>query len=147
MEEAGAGWVNDQASASTPKRAGGAKSNPKTAGAEAKNGVVSDMDDGAEPVTPKPKVKAQAKSPTKAAGSATKRGRKAKDTDVGGNGPTTEDATPRKKPKVTSLNTGEVQGDLEVQVKKDTSGELEDGGEGAEVDGTDDEVETETEHD
>ena len=136
MEEDGAAWLNDKVTAGTPKRGGGAKPKPNTAGADAKNGV-SDKDDRAIPATPKPKTNAAAKTTTKATGSATKRGRKAKDTEVDGDEATTEDATPSKKARFNSMATTEDNDGIEAEVKKETgsagvaNGELEDRGDRA----------------
>lgn len=99
MESAGALWTTDQPATSV--RRDEAKSTSKTAETGAKDDGGADETRAATPVTPKPKAKAQKMPAAKTTGSSTKRGRKANESAVDGNETTNENATRKKKTKVT----------------------------------------------
>ena len=118
MEDAGALWTTDQAA--TPNRSGGTKSALKTAENDAGNEV--GVEEGNGPVTPTPKAKGRAKSSVKTPSSSTKRGRKAKGSDIDGHETTKENPTLNKRAKVTSHTITAEPDEVKAEVKTEHDG-------------------------
>jgi hypothetical protein len=125
METAGALWATDEPATQTSR--GRANPASKAAKSETTDDIDAGDPEGAGPVTPKSKPKASKKIATKTPGSSAKRGRKA--LDVGGEAATDENATPKKKAKVTPVPVSEEQDDVKVEPKK----ELENGSDAMEL--------------
>lgn len=141
MEEDGAAWLNEKATASTPKRGGGAKPKANTPRSDAKNEGISDNDDRDLPAASKQTTKAAVKKTTKAIDSGTKRGRKAKDAGIDAGEATAGNATPSKKARITSMTSTEDDDGNGVEVKEETGSAVDSNGAG----GSEPEMKRETE--
>lgn len=100
MEDAGALWTTDQSATSTRRDRSGPKATTKKAETEASNDDGGKNEDATVPVTPKSKARNPKKTPAKIPSSSTKRGRKARDSDIDDEGTAQKETSTKKKAKV-----------------------------------------------
>lgn len=115
MENAGAPWTTEEPA--PPISRGRATPTSKAAKSEITDDIEAGDTDGAKPVTPKSKPKVSKEPTTKSAGASAKRGRKALETDVGGEAAVDENSSRKKIAKVTPSPATEEQDEIKEEVK------------------------------